>query len=143
MTFHAKSFPELSTTELYEIVRSRTEIFLLEQHIICQDFDGVDYDALHCFLWENGRAVAYLRAFPHGEDEIKIGRVLSLTHGVGLGTALMQKSLLEIQKKWPHKKIVLHAQSHAKGFYERLGFAVASDEFLEEGVRHVEMALSK
>lgn len=142
MTFHAKRFSELSTTELYEIVRSRTEIFLLEQHIICQDFDGVDYDALHCFLWENDRVVAYLRAFPHGENEIKIGRVLSLVHGVGLGTTLMKNALVEIAKRWPTQKIVLHSQSHATGFYTRFGFAVSSEEFLEESVPHVEMMLS-
>ena len=51
----AKLFEELTTKELYEIVRSRTEIFLLEQKIICQDFDGVDYEALHCFIEKEGR----------------------------------------------------------------------------------------
>ena len=139
MTFHCKTFGELTTTELYEIVRSRTEVFLLEQKIICQDFDCVDYDALHCFLWENGRAIAYLRAYVANENTVKIGRVLTLTHGVGHGAKLMHASMDEIRKHFPNKHIALHAQSHAIGFYEHCGFAVSSDEFMEEGIPHVEM----
>lgn len=139
MTFHCKTFGELTTTELYEIVRSRTEVFLLEQKIICQDFDCVDYDALHCFLWEGDRAIAYLRAYVANENTVKIGRVLTLTHGVGLGTKLMRASMTEIQKHFKGKQIALHAQSHAIGFYERCGFSVTSEEFLEEGIPHVEM----
>ena len=135
-----KRFDELTARELYEIVRSRTEIFLLEQRIICQDFDGIDYDSLHCFIESEGRVVAYLRAYPAENGNVKIGRVLSLTHGIGLGTILMKESLPEIKKCWPGRKITLHAQKHAKGFYERFGFSVTSPEFLEEGVPHVEMA---
>ena len=143
MTFHCKFFNELTTTELYEIVRSRTEVFLLEQHIICQDFDGVDYDALHCFLWENGRVIAYLRAYYADEHTVKIGRVLTLTHGVGHGARLMRESLPEIKKRLPSRTIALHAQSHATGFYERLGFVVTSKEFMEEGIPHVEMTYAR
>ena len=141
MTTVFKFFNELTNTELYEIARSRTEVFLLEQKIICQDLDGVDYDALHCFLWENGRVIAYLRAYYEGEDTVKIGRVITLTHGVGHGTKLMRESIPEIKKRLPSSVIALHAQSYAIGFYERCGFAVASDEFMEEGIPHVEMTL--
>ena len=62
MQFKVKRFGELTTAELYEILKSRSEIFLLEQNIVCQDMDDVDYDSLHCFLQENGRITAYLRA---------------------------------------------------------------------------------
>ena len=139
MTPIFKRFDELTTTELYEIAHARTQVFLLEQKIICQDFDRVDYDALHCFLWEDGKIVAYLRAYLTHGDTAKIGRVLSTTHGVGLGSKLMQASLAEIERRWPNARIALHAQTHAKGFYERFGFVVCSEEFLEEGVPHVEM----
>ena len=86
MILKAKRFCELTTTELYEIIRARTEIFLLEQGIICQDLDRVDYDSLHCFIEQNGAVVAYLRAFAKKDEPhtVKIGRVLSLTHGIGL-----------------------------------------------------------
>ena len=141
MGIKAKFFDELTTKELYEIVRSRTEIFLLEQHIICQDFDGADYDALHCFLEENGKIYAYLRAYPAGEGVAKIGRVLSITHGKGHGAKLMTEALPVILEKLACDKVIVHAQKQAQGFYEKMGFIVASPDYLEEGIPHVTMEL--
>ena len=143
MEFKTKSFDELTTKELYEIARARAEIFLMEQKIICRDLDGVDYDSLHCFIEENGKVIAYLRAFrkPDEKDVAMVGRVLSLTHKIGLGKRLMCDSIPEVKRRLGAKKILIHSQKHAKGFYEKLGFCVTSDEFLEEGVVHVEMEL--
>ena len=143
MQFKVKRFGELTTAELYEILKSRSEIFLLEQNIVCQDMDDVDYDSLHCFLQENGRITAYLRAYYKEDDAsvIKLGRVLSLEHGVGLGTRLMQESIDYIRANLPCEKLSINAQCHAVGFYKRFGFMVVSDEFLEEGVPHVAMDL--
>ncbi len=144
MEFKAKTFEELSTVELYEIARARTEIFLMEQRIICRDLDGIDYKSLHCFLCEGEKIVAYLRAFKKDmcDDTAIIGRVLSLTHGIGLGRMLMEKSIPEIKKHFSPKRITLHSQKHASRFYEKLGFSVCSDEFLEEGIVHVEMLMN-
>lgn len=139
MEFRAKLFEQLTAGELYEIVRSRVEIFLLEQNIICQDFDGVDYDSLHCFLEDGGRVVAYLRAYRNEEGHLKIGRVLSLVHGQGLGTKLMNMSLPVIQKYFGQDTIHINAQVQAIGFYEKVGFVVTSREFMEEGIPHVSM----
>ena len=138
MNIRAKFFEELTTRQLYEIVRSRTEIFLLEQRIICQDFDGVDYEALHCFFEEEGRVVAYLRAY-RTEDSVKIGRVLSLTHGAGLGRRLMEEAMPIFREKFTCHKVIVHAQKQAQGFYEKLGFTVTSPDYLEEGILHVTM----
>ena len=138
MNFIAKTFDELSVRELYEIVRARQEIFLMEQNIICRDFDGVDYDALHCFLWEGDKVVAYMRAFM-SEGEIRLGRFLTLRHGEGLGRRLMEESLPVVKEKFGCEKIGFHAQKHAEGFYLKLGFKTVSDIFLEEGIEHVEM----
>lgn len=142
MELKIKWFDELTTRELYEIVRARTEVFLLEQRIICQDFDGVDYDSLHCFLEEDGRIAAYLRAYAAEGNAVKIGRVLSIPHGVGLGTRLMREAVPEIKRRMGGRTVTLHAQKHAQSFYERLGFAVTSAEFLEEGIPHVTMTLA-
>ena len=142
MKLQVKFFEELTTRELYEIVRSRTEIFLLEQHIICQDFDRVDYEALHCFLEEDGKVLAYLRAFTAGEGIAKVGRVLSITHNQGCGTVLMTGALPHIREKLGVSKVIVHAQKTAQGFYEKLGFAVTSPDYLEEGILHVTMELA-
>ena len=143
MKLKIKNFDELTTTELYEIIRARSEIFLLEQNIICQDLDRVDYTSLHCFLEEDGAVAAYLRAFAvdGSSNTVKIGRVLSITHGIGLGTKIMKEAIPEIKKVFNCKKIVVNAQKHAQGFYENLGFKVVSGEFLEENVIHVKMEL--
>ena len=69
MYFISKKFCELSAAEVYEILKSRAEIFLLEQGIVCQDLDDVDYDSLHCFFWDGKRVTAYLRAFESLKDD--------------------------------------------------------------------------
>lgn len=141
MEFIAKIFSELTPAELYEILKSRTEVFLLEQNIVCQDMDDVDYDCLHCFLFDGKRAVACLRAFLSGEDEVTIGRVVSIEHKKGLGRELMQKSIAEVKKHFNCKKIVVHAQTQAEGYYAKMGFTTVSGEFLEENIPHVMMEM--
>lgn len=140
--FRARFFDELTVRELYEIVRARCEIFLLEQSIVCRDFDGIDYDSLHCFLVEeDGRVVGYLRAFLTETGEVQIGRVLSLTHGIGIGGRLMREALPAIRERLGGRRIMLHSQKHAEGFYKKLGFVTVSEVFLEEGIPHVTMEL--
>ena len=139
MNFITKTFNNLTVTELYEIVRARQEIFLMEQNIVCRDFDGVDYDALHCFLWEGGKVVAYLRAYRGDDGEVHIGRVLSITHGVGLGKRLMIESMPIIKEKFGCDSISLHSQCHAEGFYKKLGFKSVGEIFIEEGIPHIMM----
>lgn len=139
--FLAKTFEQLSTAQLYEILKVRSEIFLLEQDIRCQDMDDVDYDSLHCFYWENNTVPAYLRAYYEDESRqtVMIGRVLTRQHGTGLGKKLMEESLCAIKHQMRCNKIKMHAQKYAKGFYEKLGFYQVSDDFLEEGVVHIMM----
>lgn len=141
MNFKVKTFEELTAAELYEILKSRAEVFMLEQNIKCQDMDDIDYKSLHCFLQEDQRVAAYLRAYykEGNSDIVQIGRVLTLRHGIGLGRALMAESIKAIKNKMQCRKICMDAQKHAAGFYEKLGFKVMSDEFLEEGIVHVVM----
>lgn len=139
MNFVVKTFSELSVDELYEILKSREEIFLIEQHIVCQDLDDIDRKSIHCFFIDNNRVIAYLRAFESGEDSVTVGRVLTLEHRKGLGSKLMEKSIEEIKKRFKNKRICVHAQKQAVTFYEKMGFLVVSDEYLEEGVIHLTM----
>lgn len=143
MNLISKRFDELSNKEVYEILKSRAEIFIVEQNINCQDMDDVDYDSLHCFFVDNNRVAAYLRAFYQDAEKniVKIGRVLTLKHGNGIGRDLMEQSIEAIKEKMKSEKIIMDAQKHAIGFYEKLGFKVVSDEFLEEGIVHVIMDL--
>ena len=141
MNLIAKYFNELTTTELYEILKARSEIFIIEQNILYQDMDDVDYDSLHCFFVEDNKVVAYLRAFYNEDNVVKLGRVLTLKHGNGIGKDLLEQSLIAIKEKMKCKKICMDAQKYAVGFYEKFGFKVTSEDFLEEGVVHNTMEL--
>lgn len=136
-----KRFDELSAFEIYEILKSRAEIFVKEQSISYVDEDNVDYESLHIFCLENNRVTAYLRAFNAGEGIVKVGRVLTLEHGKGHGTELMELAIKEIPQRMNCSKICMDAQKHAVPFYERLGFVVTSKEYLEEGIVHVDMCM--
>ena len=139
MTFVAKHFNDLTPKELYEILKSRQEIFLLEQNIICQDLDDLDCDALHCFIMDGGRAVATLRAFYTDCDTVKIGRVLTLTHGKGHGRILMERALAVIAEKMPSKTIIVSAQTQAGGYYASFGFSPVGEVYDEDGIEHIKM----
>ena len=143
MNLISKKFNELSATEIYEILKARSEIFVIEQNIHYQDMDNIDYNSLHCFFMEDNKVVAYLRAFyqDDNKDIVRIGRVLTLKHRNGVGKNLMEQSLKSIKEKMDCKKICMNAQKYAVGFYEKFGFKVVSNEFLEEGIVHVVMEL--
>lgn len=141
MQFYAKKFEDLSGAEVYELLKARSAVFQMEQNIHYLDEDDVDYQALHCFLMEKGKVSACLRAFRDSDDPdaVHIGRVLSMVHGHGLGRILMEKSEAAISDIFKPEVLVMDAQFHAVGFYEKLGFTVVSGEFLEEGILHKKM----
>lgn len=144
MNLVTKFFHQLTTTELYEILKARAEIFVVEQNCIYQDLDDIDYRSLHIFYESEGKVIAYLRAFEKdsGAGIVQMGRVLTLTHGIGLGGKLLKEGLSQIKEKMNPSSIYIEAQCYATGFYEREGFVIFSDEFLEDGIPHVEMILN-
>ena len=143
MELIVKEFSHLSGRELYEILKARAEIFMIEQGIHYQDLDDTDYSAVHCFLWENDTVLGYFRAFYADDTKktVKIGRVLTRTHGQGHGRLLMEKGMAALSVVMPYERILIHAQTHAEGFYKKLGFATISAVFEEAGIPHVTMEL--
>ena len=143
MNLVTKYFHELTTTELYELLKSRAEIFVVEQNCSYQDLDDKDYHSLHIFYEENGKVIAYLRAFVKdaSTNTVQMGRVLTLTHKTGLGRLLLKEGIAQIKEKLNPSTIYIEAQCYATGFYEKEGFVISSDEFLEDGIPHVEMLL--
>lgn len=139
MELTVKTFNELNIDELYEILRVRSEVFVVEQTCIYQDIDGIDKNSLHMFFMEDGAIPAYLRVFFIEEGVVQIGRVLTTKRGAGLGGELLAKSLIAIKERMAPSKIYLEAQCYATGFYEREGFKIISEEFLEDGIPHVAM----
>ncbi len=141
MKLIVKYFDDLTTKELYELLKARISIFVLEQNRVYQDLDDKDYHSLHIFFEDNGEVVACLRAFLKEDNVVQIGRVLTLYHGNGLGGKLLKEGIAQIQNKMNPKKIYIEAQCYATGFYEREGFKICSEEFLKDGISHVAMDL--
>lgn len=146
----SKFFDELTTTELYEILKARAEIFVVEQNCIYQDMDDRDYASLHVYCVDNvnsinkNRVTAYLRIFPKPDEPgvVQMGRVLTLKHGEGLGAILLSEGIKLCKEKLGATSIYLEAQCYATGYYEREGFRICSEEFLEDGIPHVAMRLT-
>ncbi len=141
MKIIVKHFKELTTEELYEILKIRAEVFVVEQNCAYQDLDDVDRDCYHVYLEENGKMIGYLRVIEKNKrlDEVSLGRVISLKRRCGVGTALMQAGLAVAKQKYGATKVKIGAQLYAKPFYEKAGFAQISEEYLEDGIPHIYM----
>lgn len=139
----AKFFEELRLDELYEILRVRSAVFVVEQECIYLDMDGRDRESVHVFCRKDGAIAAYLRAFVTDRERgvARIGRVLTVQRGVGLGADVLAAGIACCRDKLGARTIELEAQCYAVGFYEKAGFRVCSDPFLDDGIPHVQMIL--
>lgn len=144
MKWIKKTFAELSTAELYDILALRSAVFVVEQHCNYQDMDYNDQKAHHLMGFdEQGRLSAYTRLFPAGVtfDMASIGRVLTAAHarGTGAGKELMQASIDAVEKTWGKGPIKIGAQLYLKRFYESFGFVKASEMYYEDDIEHIKM----
>ena len=138
-----KKFDQLSLNQLYEITRSRCEVFIQEQKIVCEEeLDGLDDKCIHVFLEEDERIVA-IQIVPKGinYENISIGRVLVLDEfrRKGIAQEMLNETVKYIRSNFKDNKIVLSSQLYAKQLYESVGFIVASDIYEEAGIPHVKM----
>jgi ElaA protein len=140
VALHSRSGPELSPAELYELLRLRAEIFVVEQTCPYQDLDGQDLHAQTVHLWlaeHNGRIVSSLRLLPPRDSRRKIGRVVTAAdrRRRGHGARLMAAGMaLDPTQTWE-----LHAQCAVADFYRGLGFTPVGDVFDEDGIPHILM----
>ncbi len=141
MQLNIKFFDELTNKELYNILKLRCEVFVVEQKCIYNDMDDVDIRSLHVFYTKDDTAHACLRIIPMEDGIVKIGRVCTLQKRTGLGTELLIQGINAAKTKLNAKKIIIHAQSYVENFYAKQGFKTVSDEFMEEGIPHVKMEL--
>ena len=141
MELTVKKFDELTTRELYEILKARADVFVVEQSCIYNDLDGNDSSAFHVFLHDGDGIAAYLRVVEAGVygDSVRIGRVITTRRGLGLGSQIMQAGLAVARDRLAAHSVTISAQTHAIGFYEKNGFTVTSSEYFEDGIPHVKM----
>lgn len=138
-----KKYNELTLNELYEILKVRSEVFVVEQNCVYQDVDDLDQYAIHIYLRDKDGIQAYLRVIEAGKahEEVAIGRVLisQQKRRCGLATKILFAGIEEAKKQMNASKIKIEAQTYAKSLYENIGFKQCSDEFLEDGIPHIEM----
>ena len=142
-----KRFEELTTFQLFEIYKLRTAIFVVEQNCPYQEVDDKDLKAVHVMGYTNGKLVAYCRILPKGisYDEVSIGRVAvdKAYRKFGYGRELMWQAIEYINQKMKTQAIRISAQLYLKEFYESLGFRQQKEEYLEDGIPHIEMLKGK
>lgn len=145
MTLHKKTFQELTTDELYELLRIRSDVFVVEQNCVYQDLDYDDQKAIHLWLTVEDKVVALARVCPADTHmkEISIGRVISTERGKGYGKQILLHAIEAAIEHFDAKLIDIEAQEYAKGFYEGVGFKQSSEKFMLDGIPHIKMTWRK
>ncbi len=138
---HLKTFQELTTAELYELLRVRSEVFVVEQNCVYQDLDGDDQPSLHLWLTQGNQTLAVARVCPAGThmEEVSIGRVITTVRGQGYGKLIMLHAIEAAVLHFDAQQIDIEAQEYAKGFYEGVGFRQAGPSFILDGIPHIKM----
>ena len=143
IVWQSAAFGELGVEQLYQILRLRQDVFILEQSCLYSDIDSLDQQAMHLSAWQEGRLLAYLRALPPGVDfpESCLGRVVVSHHarGLNLGRELIQRGIALNMETWPGAGICLSAQAHLERLYRELGFVAFGDVYDDEGSPHIKM----
>lgn len=138
-----KKFHELSALEMYEILKLRSEVFVVEQNCVFLDMDDKDQLAHHLQGRINGQLAAVVRILPPGlaYEEPSIGRVVSspLFRRKGVGIELMKKAIEETMNLYGQVAIKIGAQLYLKKFYESFGFIQCSETYLEDDIPHIKM----
>jgi|TARA_B110000495_G_C22941020_1_gene550606 ElaA protein len=138
-------YNELTTNQLYSILKLRAEVFVVEQNCAYQDLDNKDNKALHLTGEINNEIIAYTRIFKKGDyfTNSSIGRVLVKKEfrKKELGKVIMEKSIEIIKKNTKEEKIEISAQKYLTKFYKDLGFKKTGKEYLEDNIPHIKMML--
>lgn len=140
-----KEFKDLNNTQLFEIYKLRSEVFIVEQNCAYQDVDDIDQRSAHLLIWEAETLAAYARIIPPGISykEPSIGRVVvrKKFRAKDLGKLLMNECLKYMSTTFPKWEIVISAQSYLIKFYTDLGFKAEGEEYLEDNIPHTKMRL--
>lgn len=142
-THTIKAFPELTVYELYDLLKLRSEVFVVEQNCVFLDQDDKDQQCYHILIYSRDQLVAYSRLVPAGlsYSEMAIGRVVTSpsARGTGMGKVVMEAAIEYCRKLFGPGDIRLGAQTYALGFYSALGFVPEGEVYDEDGIEHIEM----
>lgn len=142
-----RSFAELTSSELYEVLAQRQHVFVLEQHCLYDDIDGLDLAAHHLPGWRTidgkRQLAAYLRCLAPGAKytEMSLGRVLTAkaARGSGIGRELLEQGIAHAERQHPGHAIRIGAQQYLEAFYASFGFVTISAPYQEDDITHIDM----
>ncbi len=146
MNWTCKTFAELSSTELYHILRARSAVFVVEQSCVRLDIDGKDERAVHLFAHESSpmpiAAYARLSVNDDDEPEVIVDRLFTNAQRRGDGTAelLLGHLQREVAARWPGHLVRLSAPTFLKSFYEQFRFRKVDGPYLDYGMPHIGMS---
>lgn len=146
LDWQVKHFDQLTTNELFDFLKLRIDVFVVEQECYYPDLDELDREpsTLHIFNYQQGKITSYCRVLAPDlvyKNESAIGRVIVATEfrGQNLGYELMQQGLMQTDTLWPQSPCHISAQEHLAKFYNSLGFEQISDMYLEDDIPHIAM----
>jgi len=143
LDWQSASYQQLSTEVLFEILRLRQAIFIIEQECPYPDIDDADKQAIHLCAWNAGTLAAYARVLAPGVSytQASIGRIATNKkyRGTGLGKQLMTSAINLTARKFPDHAIKIGAQQHLEPFYKSFGFHTVSEPYDEDGILHIHM----
>ena len=146
LTIITKSFKDLTTEQIYKILRLRSEVFVIEQDCIYQDIDNKDQKALHILGFRNNALVAYARLFEPGYyfSAAAIGRVVvkKEERSKNYGVEIMRAAIKAAEESYGASDISVSAQTYLTNFYNDLGFIEEGETYLEDGIPHIKMTRS-
>ncbi|KII77653.1 GNAT family N-acetyltransferase [Vibrio renipiscarius] len=148
ITWKRHSFEQLTNHELYQLLKLRVDVFVVEQTCPYPELDDNDTlnGVMHLLGYQQGQIIACARLLPKGTTypSVSIGRVATKksARGGGLGHQLLQQAIAECHQLWPNQSIEIGAQQHLTAFYQQHGFVQTSAMYLEDGIPHVDMKKS-
>jgi ElaA protein len=140
-----KHYKELSTDELYSIIKLRIEVFSVEQNCPYQDLDGRDQQSWHLMVLNpNNELIGYLRLLPKGlayAEYASIGRVVTAksVRMQGIGKLVMQAGIDHAKELFGNVPLKISAQAYLRGFYTSFGFVPTGEEYMEDNIPHIGM----
>ena len=147
MDWNIRKFEDLNNKELYDILRLRNQVFIVEQNCPYEDCDNRDKDAYHLFLENNEEIIAYLRILKRGVsyEEVSIGRVVvdKKYRRKDIARNMMVKAIDFIERSLKEREIRISAQAYLVNFYKSIGFKEVSEPYLEDNIPHIEMFYSR
>jgi len=148
MNWQFHTFNTLSTRDLFDFMKLRVDVFVVEQACAYPELDNHDISesTLHLLGYDATRLVAYARAItathhPGDTEAVKIGRVVvaSSHRGTGVAQALMTTMLNKLNVEYPTCSPYLAAQYAIMDFYQAFGFTPISEVYQEDGIPHIDM----